>query len=461
MLWVVLGWTETIRFVSIHSKLHYPVNLREDLSESGGLRHALETIPWQGNNWISSFAHRARIFWNLASRGWTTDLCHGGMVWNPRLSPYKNAITNELWISASISMYLHFPGDNFTAPWLASKGFPEKDPAHLAAAIEGYKWLMGVNMTNRQGLFVDGYHINLAKPGNVECDIRDEMVYTYNQGVILTGQRGLWTVSGAVSYLMDGHKLVQSVINATGWSLKHNSPVDDLAHLPSGQLPPWRGIGRGGILEEQCDAGGTCSQDAQTFKGIFFLHLTTFCKSLGPMHVEPGATVDVNAYEMVKAAHAEACRSYVGWVRHNALAALKTRDAQGRFGMWWGAGLFRNTIVSKDNDGIDDAPENTTDYRNHGTPSNNVWGDNWRWLPGAGGRERAAIDDESLFYSDVEEKVLGGTRTGHDLGGIRTPAQPSKADSKDPNSRGRGRTVETQVGGLALLRAYWDMSRPI
>ena len=460
MLWVVLEWLEAVRFVSGHSRLHYSRNLADNAPKSGGLRHALESFPWHGNNWVSSFAHRARIFWNLASEGWGTQLCHGGMVWNPRLSPYKNAITNELWIAASISMYLYFPGDNFTSPWVASNGFPKKDPAHMAAAIEGYRWLMGVNMTNSQGLFVDGYHIDNAKPGNVECDVRDEMVYTYNQGVILTGQRGLWTVSGAVSYLMEGHKLVQSVINATGWSLKHNAPVDELAHLPPGRLPPWRGIGRGGILEEQCDASGTCSQDAQTFKGIFFHHLAEFCALLEPFHVERGVTVDMDAYHTVRTAHAEACRSYLGWVQHNARAALQTRDSQGRFGMWWGASLFNNTTVSEDHDGIDHNCENTTDYRNEGTPEDNVWGQSCRWLPGSGGVVRANTHKDDLFSSHIGEKVMGGPRKPNGLGGIQMPSEPNKADSKDPNNRGRGRTVETQVGGLELLRAYWEMSRP-
>jgi len=153
-------------------------------------------------------------------------------------------------VAASISMYEHFPGDNFTAPWLNSAAFPGNDPAHLEAAMRGYKWLIDVNMTNSLGLFVDGYHIDSTKPGNTKCDLRDEMVYTYNQGVLLTGQRGLWSVSGSASYLEDGHRLIQSVIRATGWNLKENKPVDDLKHLGPGQLPLWHGLGRGGILEE-------------------------------------------------------------------------------------------------------------------------------------------------------------------------------------------------------------------
>lgn len=463
---MVLGWIEAIRFVSTHAGLHYPGQPSRNGTDTEGLKQIMESMPWHGQHWASAFAHRSRVFWNLASHGWDTRLCHGGMVWNPLLAPYKNAITNELWISASIAMYQYFPGDNFTSPWLASSDdtfFPGNDPAHLAAAVEGYKWLKDVNMTNGKGLFVDGYHIDFSKPGNVECDVRDEMVYTYNQGVVLTGQRGLWTASGSASYLEEGHNLIQSVIEATGWNLKKNMPIDDLDDYRPNLLPPWHGLGRGGIMEEQCDASGTCSQDGQTFKGIFFHHLTTFCEALEPVGAMEGYIIDVAAYRWVRTAHAEACSSYVGWLRHNALAALETRDERGQFGMWWGAGIFRGVLVTPDNDGINHSATNTTDYRNLGTPEDGTWGQRSRWLPGSGGLGK--IRHQSLFQPDGAEQVLSKSdrSTQHDdfieMGTGRKSADRNNG-SQDPNGRGRGRRLETQIGGLALLRAYWEISRP-
>ncbi|KAK7431243.1 hypothetical protein QQZ08_002284 [Neonectria magnoliae] len=450
ILWVALGWVEAIKFVTTHTDLHYPRSESNEVGPGSGLRGVMESLPWHGHNWYSSFAHRSRIFWNLGAHGWETKFCNGGMVWNPRLNPYKNAITNELWISASISMYRHFPGDNFTAPWLATSGFPENDPAHLESAIEGYKWLMDINMTNHRGLFVDGYHIDRRRPGNTKCDQRDEMVYTYNQGVLLTGQRGLWTVSGSASFLEEGHVLIQSVIEATGWSLKENKAVDDLKSVPSGRLPPWRGLGRGGIIEEQCDASGTCSQDGQTFKGIFFHHLTAFCAPLDPVRVADDMTVDRRGYRRVKAAHTTACNLYVGWIKHNALAALGTRDDAGRFGMWWGAGIF-DAVVTLDNDGINHGAENTTDYRNQGTPEDDTWGGTHRWLPGTG--------RWNVLKPGSDQKVLGGFKETHQDARDRRPSGEARKNQQDPNERGRGRTVETQIGGLALLRAYWELSQ--
>ncbi|SPJ71512.1 related to glycosyl hydrolase [Fusarium torulosum] len=449
ILWVSLGWIEAIKFVRTHADLHYPKIKSEGVPSGNGLRDMIDAMPWQGYNWFSSFAHRSRIFWNLATHGWDNKFCSGGMVWNARLNPYKNAITNELWISASIAMYEHFPGDNFTAPWLANSAYPDTDPAHLEAAIHGYKWLMDINMTNARGLFVDGYHIDATKPGNTKCDLRDEMVYTYNQGVLLTGQRGLWSVSGSASYLEDGHHLIQSVIEATGWSLKANKPMDDLERSSPGQLPPWQGLGRGGILEEQCDASSTCSQDGQTFKGIFFHHFTAFCHPLEALRAEKGRTVDTRGYQKVKKIHAAACKSYLGWVRHNALAALETRNEEGLFGMWWGAGIFDAT-VTLGTDGINHEAENATDYRNQGTPDDETWGESHRWIPGTGRSSPLASKPDQHVMNSVRE-ALPGTGGGESRG--------IKSQPQDPNGRGLGRTVETQVGGIALLRAYWELSQ--
>jgi len=127
MLWVVLGWLESVKFIDTHSALHYS----SPTSKNGN---------WHGQQYIPAFAHRARIFWDLASAGWDTTLCDGGMIWSPYLLPYKNAITNELYIAASISMYLYFPGDTNTSPFgfssprsiEAQPGRP-RDPKYLAA----------------------------------------------------------------------------------------------------------------------------------------------------------------------------------------------------------------------------------------------------------------------------------------------------------------------------------------
>lgn len=415
MLWVVLGWLESIKFINTHSALHY------DSSPDKS---------WYGQQYIPAFAHRARLFWDMASQGWDTKLCDGGMIWSPYLVPYKNAITNELYIAASITMFLHFPGDQNTSPFgFSSPGTGDvppvqpHDPRYLAAAIEAYKWLSSSNMTDAKGLYVDGYHVSgwsrerpKNETRNLQCDQRNEMVYTYNQGVLLSGQRGLYEATAAKSYLIDGHKLVSDVIAATGWDLNNN--VAPIEPPDTAGLGRWHGLGRRGVLEEVCDAQGYCSQDSQTFKGIFFHHLTFFCSKLPDHLLVPDGTIIGKDFEEEKQWHEASCNKYGRWIEHNAQAALTTKNTEGKFGMWWGA--------PDSSDGLDldvevEIPENAVDYRNSGVPS--------QWdMPGNSSDHRS---------SPKNGRQLGPT---------------------DLNDRGRGRTVETQGGGVSVLRAAWEIS---
>jgi hypothetical protein len=422
MLWVVLGWLESVRFVKLHSNAHYPG------AQPG------QGDSWYGRQFVPAFSHRARVFYDIAAKGWDTRLCGGGMNWNPHLTPYKNAITNELYISASMGMYLDFPGDWNDAPFVSSmdqnaqgplqgNGQAAQDeaplrarphnPVYLNNAVEAYHWLKNSNMTNDQGLYVDGFHIRdwsrTNNTGTGNCDVRNEMVYTYNQGVLLSGLRSLWEGTGSRMYLEDGHALVRNVIAATGWQSSTT------------RSPQWSGLGRNGILQEVCDEAGTCSQNGQTFKGIFFHHLTLFCEPLPTTPTIPGKTH--GADPVVATLHASSCREYTSWVAWNARAAMDTRDSNGRFGMWWGAN-------SNGDDGQHrrlDVPAGAEDYRNEGLGDQQRWGIGW-------------------------ESGIG----------ITPPAQiknTSPVAASDINDRGRGRTVETQGGGVAVVRAMWEFIR--
>ncbi|MCJ1438487.1 hypothetical protein MMC27_007877 [Xylographa pallens] len=414
MLWVVLGWLESIKFINLHSDLHYKP-----------LEATNASSIWYAKQFIPAFAHRARVFYDLASKGWDTSLCNGGMIWSPYLTPYKNAITNQLYISASVSMYLNFPGDYNSSPFISTSRDSQdgklrpatpRDPKYLEAAVKGYKWLVSSNMTNGKGLFVDGFHIKgwrgdgrNGSTGSGQCDLRDEQVYTYNQGVILSGLRGLWEATGAWSYLEDGHKLIRNVISATGWGIEDAE-----------ERRKWAGIGRNGILEESCDAKGFCSQDGQTFKGIFFHHMTAFCASLP---IGESKDVPFSASADLASVHKNSCQEYGPWIRHNAEAAYRTRDSEGRFGTWWTYGLWHdNTALDKIET---DVPDQGTDYRNYGVPKDRLW--------------RFADDLAEPFPDNAKSEPI--------------TIPDNKNRFWDPNARGRGRTVETQSGGVAVLRA--------
>ncbi|KAE8146446.1 hypothetical protein BDV25DRAFT_162452 [Aspergillus avenaceus] len=431
MLWVVLGWLENIKLQNLHSDLHY-----DETSDSPSNR----TPTWHGAQFRTPAAHRARVFYGLASGGWDISLCGGGMIWSPYLTPYKNAITNELYISASIGMYLYFPGDKVDSPFAAgsdddhawSDGHPHH-PAHLQAAIEGYKWLNSSNMTGSGGLYADGFHISgwesAEKPGTRKCDQLNTMVYSYNQGVILSGLRGLWLATASWQYLYDGHDLVRRVIKATGW--------------PDKSSQNWAGLGRGGVMEDTCDSPGDCSQDGQTFKGIFFHHLTEFCRTINPQEARFLASAKNQTVESgsewgdVYDWHQAQCRTYRDWIEHNAEAALMTRNKDGKFGMWWGRkyGQADSAVTYSS-----PLPPGAVDYRNHGGHAEGS-----QPLPGAsrlvarrfGPRlaPDAPAPGQSFFASNSASPGLRQT---------------------DYNDRGRGRTVETQSGGVAVLRALYQ-----
>ncbi|KAH6633990.1 hypothetical protein B0J18DRAFT_414926 [Chaetomium sp. MPI-SDFR-AT-0129] len=499
MLWVVLGWLEAIQFVDEHNDFF------SNSASTAGLPSMPGAEAWYGNRWVPAFAHRARIFWELASKGWDTKLCGGGMVWNPRLTPYKNAVTNELYIAASIGMYLYFPGDSNTSPYVSSatsesapcspspspspspagdpnstnsQGWPARDPRFIVAAQEAHDWLTTSNMTNSAGLYADGFHISGYTSGgnNTRCDERDEMVYTYNQGVLLSGLLGLYQAAlrdggSGETYLREGHTLIQNVIRATGFDLEHNRPIDPI--VPN-RVPPWRGLGRVGVLEEACDATGECSQDGQTFKGIWMHHFGTFCspRALGS---KSGSGFGSTS-EAVRTQHEAECRRYIPWLRHNARAALGTKDDRGLFGMWWTAGL----LGLRSTDAVDQAGDaepfptsddgNMVDYRNRGVPHNDIWMGVVDAISNILPREASAKHGPARAQQKPLKVAGGGsgpngspstttstrTESRSEPWGSRSQTQSSPWD---PNLRGRGRTVETQGGGLAVLRALWVVSR--
>lgn len=199
------------------------------------------------------------------------------MLWSPYLLPYKNAVTNELFIAASVGMYLHHPNGNET---------------HLRAAVNGYRWLTGSGMRNDAGLYCDGFHMTERR-----CNRLNRMLYTYNQGILLSGLRGLWEATRDEGYLVDAVQLVDD--------MRSGSMVWD------------------GVMEERCDPGGYCNQNGQMFKGIYFLHLMELCKGW-----------EKSAPEVLR----EKCGGeWREWVKRNMEAALRSRNNDGIAGMWWNA----------------------------------------------------------------------------------------------------------------------------
>lgn len=421
MLWVVLGWLESIKFQDLHSERHY---------RYVGDNTSTQERPWHGTLLRVPAAHRARVFYELASAGWDEELCGGGMIWSPYLLPYKNAITNELFVSASIGMYLFFPGDPIESPYLdllpRKSSTKRRDPVHLANAIKAYNWLKNSNMTGIHGLYADGFHIhgyeNITHPGTGRCDELNTMVYTYNQGVILSGLRGLWMATRDRYYLRDGHELVERVLLATNWPHTTNTT--------------WAGLGRGGVLEEICDVAGDCTQNGHTFKSIFFHHFAEFCRPLRPDEVrflretESSKESAAESIRFFETWHMRRCARYRSWVAHNARAALMTRNPEGKFGMWWG----RPYPTPDPGNLTAELPMGAIDYLHH-------WGFKGEDKP-------------------LRRPLRDWLHEGGDISAMTSKHRTNAEPPRDVNDRGRGRTVETQVGGIAVVRAWlqWQVT---
>lgn len=165
--WVVLEWLEALKFVYQYDT------------------YSNSTL---GQNDIEKFAHRAHIFYNIVQDQFDTSLCRGGLTWNPALAVYKNAITNELFLSSSIGMYLYFPGDNSTDPYPSPDytsatnntlpplpSLAAHDPLLLENAKNEWAWFKSQPFRNAQGLVIDGFHIS---DNQTTCDEPNDMVYT-------------------------------------------------------------------------------------------------------------------------------------------------------------------------------------------------------------------------------------------------------------------------------------------
>lgn len=310
--WVVLEWLEVIKFIS-----SYDAFTNSDFGQAD----------------IAKFAHRAHIFYNIVQNQFDTSLCGGGLTWDPKVLTYKNAITNELFVSSSMAMYLYFPGDDNTDPNPSTTftgtlpplpSLAAHDPLLLQNAQNEWAWFKSQPFRNAQGLVIDGFHLSENQD---TCDQPSEAVFAYNQGVMLSGLRQLWEATGDTSYLDDAYDQIWSAINATGWFALTNG----------GDASAWAGLGRNGIMEDACDADNSCNQDQRMFKGIFFHHLDAFCEPLPTQTaLIPGLTVTAPAD--LAASHSSKCvNDYLPWIEHNAQAAIATKDGSNIIGNWWGA----------------------------------------------------------------------------------------------------------------------------
>ena len=193
---------------------------------------------WWGLAWVaaydltgeSQYLEAARVIFARNLAGWD-DVCGGGMWWNTRRT-YKNAVTNELFITLAAHLHERTPGDQEYLSW----------------ALRGWEWLTGRALIGPSGLVNDGLGKDCANNGGT--------AWTYNQGVILGGLAVLYDITGDRDYLRQGEFIADAA----------------LAGLTDAD----------GILTEPCElTADGCDGDATQFKGIFARYLHEFYQRSG------------------------------------------------------------------------------------------------------------------------------------------------------------------------------------
>ncbi|CAF0961146.1 unnamed protein product [Adineta steineri] len=233
----------------IDSPLKYIFNhtfIRTDKSTGG---NCYDDHQWWLLAWIQiyqvdpnmKYLHRAKdIYDTITKEAWSTNQCSGGLRWCPTRT-YKNAITNELFLSSS--MRLH--------PYTSILG--KSSNYYLDWAIKEWNWFENSGMINNYYLINDGLTSqdksslkNFISSNDNKCINNNGTTWTYNQGVILSGLALLYNATNNITLL----NIAQNIADATIERLIYSN----------------------GILKEECEPNN-CDNDQKLFKGIFIRHL--------------------------------------------------------------------------------------------------------------------------------------------------------------------------------------------
>lgn len=207
-------------------------------AEGDFLNEFYDDEGWWALTWIKAYdftgeerylAMAETIFDDIAA-SWD-DVCGGG-VWWTKDKTYKNAITNELFLTIAARLYLR-----------------TEDTAYLDWAEREWAWFEASGMINGDDLVNDG----LEATGE-GCVNNGQTTWTYNQGVVLGGLVALSEARGG-----DEGLIAQAETIA-------DAAIETL-------------VADGGVLVEPCEPD--CGEDGPQFKGIFMRNLSALRVAVG------------------------------------------------------------------------------------------------------------------------------------------------------------------------------------
>ena len=193
---------------------------------------------WWGLAWVAAYdltgdlrylGAAQTIFANLLT-GWD-EACGGGVWWNTKRA-YKNAITNELFLTLAARLHQRCSGTGEYLDW----------------ALREWDWFCARGLIGASGLINDGL--------DDRCQNNRGQTWTYNQGVVLGGLAALYQITGDATYLRHGEAIADAALSSL------TTPAPGGGH---------------GILLEPGEHNTTRSDgDRPQFKGIFVRNLYDF-----------------------------------------------------------------------------------------------------------------------------------------------------------------------------------------
>ena len=213
-------------------------DLKRNAAQGNFINEFTDDTGWWALAWIRAYDLTGdRRYLTTAQRAvdhmWSLhdDVCGGGLWWTTSRT-YKNAVTNELFITASAQL----------SSRLGSAGAP-----YLQHAVSVWDWFSASGMINDELLVNDGLD-------TATCRNNAGPIWTYNQGVLLGGLVELTSATGDDTYLTRARQLADAAIASERLN------VD-------------------GVLTEPCEQSG-CDINGPSFKGIFVRNLGQLDRAL-------------------------------------------------------------------------------------------------------------------------------------------------------------------------------------
>ncbi|MET9552646.1 glycoside hydrolase family 76 protein [Streptomyces sp. NPDC006645] len=202
----------------------YELNI--DAHDGDFTNEFLDDTGWWGLAWVKAYdltgdtryLDTARADAAHMADHWT-DECGGGVQWKVD-DPYKNAVTNELYLQLNAALHNRIPGDTF----------------YLEEAQREWEWFQDSGMINSDNMINDGLGDDCANNG--------QPTYTYNQGIVLGGLAELHRATGDDGLLDMARTLADASTTSTGIN------TDGILHEPGGDNTP-------------------CDSDGASFKGAY------------------------------------------------------------------------------------------------------------------------------------------------------------------------------------------------